>query len=161
MITVLRLVAIPFLCLALAGCQSLTEPSEPDGQWATAEVQAGSERILLEVAVLSLERQSFPIGAGVDPEGLSITTGWKNHLAPFRGDGYRIQALIQSEPLGSGRFRVSVRVKKQINQSIAKPLDLSYAEWEWVEDDTDMARILLQHVRSYFAPELKPPAPAR
>jgi len=156
---VLRLAPIAFLCLALASCTST--PKEPDALWAEAEIQVGSQRILREVAVLSLERQGFPIGAGIDPEGLSITTSWRNHLAPFRGEGYRQQAVIQAEPLGSGRFRVSVRVKKQINQSIAKPLDLSYAEWEWVEDDEDMARILLQHVRSYFAAEIDPRSPAR
>jgi hypothetical protein len=149
-----RFTILPSLLLGLLFlCSCKSTPEEPEGFWAKAELQAASEKILDETTQLALHKQGYPGRRGLESD-LSIETLWQNHLAPFRGQGYRLQALVKYTPLGAGRYECAVRVKKQKNQALVRPLDLSYAEWEWVEDDEDSARILLQLIRSYFGPEV-------
>lgn len=145
----------------LGACKST--PEEPDPEWVTLEIQAGSEKVLWEYTVASIQKLGFPVGTAMDEREQHALSGWKEALMPFKGMGHRERAEVRFEALGGGRFKVDVRVKKQTNENLAKPLDPTYAEWEWAEDDRDQAKILLQHIRSYFPAEIDvhPEAPRR
>lgn len=148
----LRLVAL----VLVAGLQSCSfNPPEPEGIWKEAEIEdVPSDSMLWSLALLSLDKLDFP-RAHLDRGSMQIQSGWLNHLAPFSGKGYRLQAEVAMEPLGERRWAVRTRVKKQRNMSIVKPLDPSYAEWEWSEDDEKTAMVLLMHIRSRLAPQLE------
>jgi hypothetical protein len=159
------LLAICAAAAALLGaCRST--PEEPDPDWVSLEIQAGSEKVLWEFTVASIQKLGFPIGAEMDERASRALSGWKESLMPFKGMGHRERAEVRFEPVGeraAGRFRVEVRVKKQTNENLARPLDPTYAEWEWAADDREQAKILLQHIRSYFPAEVDvhPEAPRR
>jgi hypothetical protein len=144
--------------LGLSGCASLTnmhKADEPEPVYIVKEITCRSERILDEITRLALAKQGYPGQRGLEQD-LSIETLWQNHLGTRRGEGFRLQAFVRYSPLGADRYEVSVRVRRQINQSIARPTDLSYAEWEWVPDDERAAGILAQLIVSYFADENAP-----
>lgn len=146
---------VALLCLAaFAACSSSRKPGEvsgdePDPLFIRKEITCRSERILDEITRLSLQKQGYPGARGLEQD-LSIETLWQNHLGTRKGEGYRQQAVVRYAPLGDDRYELSVRVKRQINQSIVRPTDLSYAEWEWVDDDERAAQILAQLIQSYF-----------
>jgi len=143
-----------FALLALATCACSSKPDEPDPSWKEVEVESRSERVLWNVLVLALQRQGYPLGAELDEPRLVALSGWRNHLAPFKGKGYRLRAELRAESVGGTRYRVSARVSKQLNQALVRPVDLAYAQWEWTDDDELAAEILLRHVESYFDPVL-------
>jgi hypothetical protein len=152
--------AAVLLCVAaLAGCFSGRKPGEitgdePDPTWIVKNITCRSERILDEVTRLALSKQGYPGARGLEQD-LSITTLWQNHLGTRKGEGYRQQAVLRYKPLGSDVYELEVRVRRQINLSIVKPTDLSYAEWEWADDDERAAQILAQLIQSYFAGEAR------
>jgi hypothetical protein len=149
---VLALAAV-LLSIALApGCASTA-----DEGWHEGSVTAPTERVLWQVTVLALERNDFPVGSGVNPATLKAVSGWRVSLAPFKGDGYREQAHIEwtrdeSQP---GRWNGRVRVQRQRNENLSKPLDISYAEWEDDPDDVDRARLLFNTVKALLGGEFK------
>lgn len=141
--------ALLFACLLgllLPSCAS--GGREPDPVWRTAEVEAASEHILWIFSLDSLDRMGYPLGSEVNPSELTVRTGWRTSLAPFRGDGRRYFADMKVEPRGMKRWEVAVRVATQANMALSNPLDPRYAEWEWRADDTRQADILLQAIRS-------------
>ena len=144
------LAVLPFL----GACQS-SPPEEPDPSWMQSEVHAGSDNQLWKVLLLALNQTGFPEGAEMNRGDMHIESGWKIELSPWKGKGTRRQALVTCTPVGPDRWEVSVRVRKQINNALARTLDYSYAEWEWVEDDDVQARILLQHLRGYLDPQIE------
>ena len=93
-----------------------------------------------------------------------VTTGWKTDLQPFSGEGMRTRAEVRMSPIEPGRWRLRARVEKELNKSMANPLDASRAEWKTAPDDERTAGILLMHIRSRLDPELEfapvPPAEA-
>jgi hypothetical protein len=144
---------LPFLGAAfLAGC-SLTPKIDPE--WVSDEFPATSERVLWQVTRMTLEKEGFPVGAGLDPSTVIATSGWRLDLAPFRGQGFREQAQVRFERLEPGRYKVEVRVRHEINQDIVRPLDPQYAEWEPAPDRTDRAHVLLQRIKSWMGTELE------
>jgi len=145
---------LAFLTLApVVACRS--KPSEPEPIWRKSEVVAASDRVLWKVTLLALERQGYPLAGGLDPSSLEVTTGWKMNLAPFSKEGFRRRAEVRMEPAGPGRWRIQARVKRQVNKSLAKPLDPQYADWEWVDEDVEAATILIQHIRARLAPDIE------
>jgi hypothetical protein len=130
-----------------AGCAS----TAPEPQWQTARVRAGNERLLLEVTEMALRKTGFPVGAGLDPANLSATSGWKISLAPFKGDGYREQAVVRFTREGGGSFKAEARVRRERNDDVVKPMDLTYAQWEPEPDDVERARVLLRFVQSLLS----------
>ena len=138
--------------LGLSGCNTNIESSPTWVDGAVDEVP--SDRVLWQVTLLAFDRLGYK-RARTDRASMVVESGWKNTLAPFSGDGFRTKAEVHLEPEGPSRWNVRARVKKQINKSIVNPLDPSYAEWEWVEDDSVAARILIQHIRSRFGPKFK------
>lgn len=141
------------LALVCAGCAST--PEEPEPTWAEAEVAVGSDSLLWKMLLLSLRKLDYPEGAEMDRSQMHVVSGWKIELSPWKGKGTRKQADVLCTPIGPGRWRLQARVKTQVNNTLARTLDYSYAEWEWVQDDAAEARILLQHVRAFLAPELE------
>ena len=78
---------------ALTGCGALGG-GQPE-LWETDELSVGSERILWECTVFTLEKDGFPVGTGLDPTTLTATSGWKNSLAPFKAQGWRERAYVR------------------------------------------------------------------
>ena len=148
---------VAVLCACLAACMQSSRnfgTVEPEPSWQVVEVAAPSERILWEMTRLALIKLGYPVGSGFDPTSLVASSGWRNELSPFSGEGYRIQAQLKAEPSAAGRWRLEARVRKQVNVSLVKPTDASYAEWSWVPDDDDRARLILQQVRASLGTEL-------
>jgi len=148
----LALLALPLVGGAVTGCGS-TRESEP--LWVDGVVEdVPSDRVLWQVTLLAFDRLGYT-RARNDRAAMVVESGWKNSLAPFSREGYRTRAEVRLEAEGPGRWSVRARVKKQINKSIVNPLDPTYADWEWAEDDTVAARILVHHIRSRFDPEFQ------
>ena len=143
-----------FALLSVTSCGSLRD-KEPEPLWQEMQVEAPSDRVLWKLALLSVEKVGFPLAGGLDPSSGVITSGWRTNLQPFQGEGYRMRAEVRLSPTGPGRWAVGARVKKQINDALVAPLDPTRAEWEWAPDDPLVARVLLQHIRSYLDPEIE------
>lgn len=146
-------IAVCVFSLGLTACQNT--PEEPDPLLAEAQVECGSDNQLWKVVLLSLHQTGFPQGAEMDRGQMHVVTGWKIELSPWKGKGTRKQAEVWCTPLGPDRWDIDVRVRQQINNALARTLDYSYAEWEWVQDDDTMARIVLQHIKGYLNPEIE------
>ena len=151
--------ALALAALALCGAACNSTPSEPDPVWQEEVVFAPSESVLWTATLQNLWRLGYPVGTEANPNEMHIVTGWKTQLAPYRGDGYRLMAELKftrSDADGSGEqtglpgWDVSVRVKRQVNMAIVKPLDASMAKWEWRDDDQVEAAILLRHILTDF-----------
>lgn len=136
------------LCLPLALACSSMKDKEPEADWQSAVIHSPSDRVLWKLVLQSLQRMDYPLGAGLDPGGMKVETGWRLDLHPFSRKGQRTMAVLRMKPEERGSWKVEARVKKQTNKELARPLDPRYADWEWEPDDVDEARILLQHVRS-------------
>jgi hypothetical protein len=143
---------IALLALSLGGCKS---SGDKNADWQGSEVSAPSDRVLWEVSVYALEKEGFPTGAGLDPATQVATTPWRNSLAPFKGEGYREQAQVKFTRVAPGRFRVDVRVKRQTNEDLVRPMDLTYAKWEDAADNKDRAQVLLQRIKSRMGTDLE------
>ncbi len=162
----MRRAVLPILLVLVplfAGCNAA---SRYDPEWVGQEVKAPSDRVLWECTVIAFEKQGFPVGAGFDPATRTATSGWRNDLSPFRGmgdgrQGFREQATIRFRPAGPQTYRIDVRVQRQVNNDIARPLDLSYADWKDAPDDTQEALLLLQLIRSQVGDfsEFQPSSP--
>ena len=138
------LVFATLLLAVVSACKS-----GPSPEWVEADVPPVSLRVLWEVTRQALMRESFPVAApGFDPSTRSVTSGWRMDLHPFRGEGYRERATVTYEPGPGGRIDLSVRVEREINNNIARPLDPSYADWKKSADEPGRARVLLQSIRS-------------
>jgi hypothetical protein len=137
-----------FLCAALAASCSSIKKSEPEPDWQSTLVHAPSDRVLWKLVLQALQRMDYPLGAGMDPGGMRVESGWKLDLHPFSRKGQRTMAVLQMKPEERGSWKVEARVKRQTNKELARPLDPRYADWVWEPDDIDEARVILQHVRS-------------
>lgn len=145
--SILRFLTLAALCLGSHSCAS----SQSAEQWQPAEVSTASERVLAEVTRLTLDKNSFPGGTGLDPTSLSVVSGWNISLAPFRGKGFRERCHIRYTRQGTGKYLAEVRVERERNDDILRPLDLTYAQWEKDPDNLERARVVLQYLRSLLA----------
>ena len=139
---------LALVALVLAVCLPSCASSRPDPSWQSAEVKVLSENVLWQVTRVALEKNNFPLGAGIDQTRLCAISGWNHSLAPFRGKGWRERCYVQWKRRGEGRWTVEVRVERDRNDDISHPLDLSYAQWEPDPDDSERARLVLQYIRS-------------
>lgn len=141
------------LCLLpLLACASTKE--DVRGPVST-EVTAASDRILWMVTLMALEKTGFPPGSGHDPASMVATSGWFMSLAPFKGDGFREQAVVELERLEGKRYLVDVRVKRERNDSLTNPLDPTVADWKREGDNLERARLVLQHIQSVLGDEMQ------
>lgn len=150
-----RPVLVALLAAALAFVASCKSPfSEPEAPWAGRELAAPSENIAWTVCTMALAKSGFPVGTGADPSTLTIVSGWKTQLAPFRGDGFRERAHLKLAPTTAGQWRVEVRVEREDNMDIKRPMDPSYAEWKPAPDNAEAAELILERVRAFLSSEM-------
>lgn len=142
----IALVLAFFACIALfSGCAT----PRPAPVWVEDEVEAGSDRVLWEVTIIALEKTGFPVGSGIEPGKLTAVSGWKNQLDPFRGKGFRERCEIHYTRLAdTRRYKIGVRVERDRNMDIIRPLDLTYADWEAQTDNDERARVVLRYVKA-------------
>jgi hypothetical protein len=143
-----------FPALLLALSSSCLIAPDPPPQWVEAGIQSPTEQVLWDASLQALQKHDYPLGATFDRSAGYIVSGWKTSLAAFRGQGWREKAWIEFERKKAGDYLVKVRVQRETNEDIVRPLDPSYADWEPAQDDTQAARILLQTIRSYLGTEL-------
>ena len=97
---------------------------------------------------MAVQKSGFPIGSGIDPGHLTLVSGWHTSLAPFRGAGFREQCEVKYDRIVPRRYQASIRVRREKNDDILRPLDITYAQWKQEPDDYDRARTVMQHIRS-------------
>ena len=149
----LALVALALgLAFAFSSCASLGSKVDPGTSF---EIDAPSENVLWAVAGQELQRLDFPVGSDADPAKRVMLTGWRTSLAPFRGKGHRERAELRFESLGSTRFRVKVRIERENNMNITRPIDPSFAEWEAAGLDEATANVLIQRIKGRLGEQLE------
>jgi hypothetical protein len=140
----MRWLIVSWVSLLCAGCLS----NEPEPAWVNAKVSAASDRVLREVTSLALQKSGFPGGSGIEPGKLTAVSGWHVSLAPFRGKGFREQCEVKYTPAGPNEYQVDVRVRREKNDDLVKPLDITYADWKPEPDNPEHAKIVLQYIKS-------------
>lgn len=144
----LLLSSIPSLC---ASC-IISAPAE----WSPAEVPLCSPQRLWEISRMAMERDGLVVlNQSFDPRTRTLVSAWDKELHPFKGHGYRERAHVRYEAgTEPGMLLLSVRVEREINENLAKPLDPQYAKWTEGPDNPERARILLQYMHSLLGSEL-------
>ena len=153
-------------CAWLGACtgtslSTLAFNSSTPEQWQTDEVGAPSENVVWMCAGMALQKQGFPVGTGADPTTLVMTSGWKTSLAPFRGEGWREQAQIKFENVAPKRWKMQVRVARQVNMDVKHPMEAGSAEWRDEADDLEVANMIVQRVRALLEEPLEVKAPPK
>jgi len=147
-LTLARSAPAAALLLVLALLSSSCASLEPKPAWIERAISAGSDPLLMDCTALAIQKSGFPVGSGIDPGRLVAVSGWHISLAPFRGKGYREQCEVRHERLSQGKYKVSIRVRRDKNDDILHPLDVSYAVWVPEPDNVDRARMVMQHIQS-------------
>lgn len=131
------------LLIAISACSS-----PPEQSWVESEAPTVSRRVLWEVTRIAFEREGFPqIAPGFDPVKRTVTSGWRTELHPFYGHGFRERAWVKYSTTDTGNLSLEVRVQREVNKNIARPLDPQYADWEEARDSKERARFLLQVIK--------------
>jgi len=138
--------------LACAACA--TTPGESEAHWKSAEIHTPSDRVLWQIALLSLQSQGYPLASGTDSGSRQVESGWKTDLQPFRKEGRRSRATVRMSAIQPELWKVEVRVRCENNDNMVSPLDPSRANWKPAPDDDAAANILLMHIRARLKPEL-------
>jgi len=137
---------LSFVLALLPACSA-----KPDAQWVEAELPGPSQHVLFEVARLAMRQHDYVVLVNeFDPVTRTARSGWRLDMHPFSGEGFRERVEVSYAPgqPGSSRVRVRVRVERQVNKNIARPLDPEYADWKPSTDDPARARAVLQTIRS-------------
>ncbi len=148
------------VALVLAVFAACTTAGAIEGDWSEADITIASERVLRQAAQIALQKNGFSPGTATDEAHKTVSSGWKVELQPFKGDGMRRKAHVQYEEKAERTWLVSVRVEKETNEELAKPLDLASAKWESADDDTESASRILRYIQTVFGAEItaqKPP----
>ena len=146
-----RRASVPWiLALVLALLSSCAGAGSRDGDWVEADVVIASERVLRQAAAIALEKNDFPPSTEQGGLQSTVASSWKVDLQPFKGEGLRRRAYVQYEERGPGTWRVSVRVEKQTNEELARPLELERAQWEDAPDDREAAGRILRYLLLVF-----------
>jgi hypothetical protein len=141
----LLLLACSFLPV---GCSSLGL-TDPAPIWVVQEAPMVSERVLWVVCENAMVKQGFPVLTNeFDPKTREAHSGWQLDLHPFKGQGFRERAVIKYGLGSAGKLEIRVRIEREINANLAKPLDPSLAKWEREADNEQRAQILLQTILS-------------
>jgi hypothetical protein len=149
------------LVLLVALVSGACASNQPEPVWIEREIGAGNDRLLMDVTAIAIQKSGFPVSSGIDPARLVALSGWQISLAPFRGKGFRAQCEVRYQRLDARRYKVSIRVRKEKNDDILRPLDLTYAKWVPVEDDPVRARMVMQHIHSLLGTEASAVVPAK
>ncbi len=130
--------------------------SGPPAAWVPSAIPACSAMRLWEITRLAMEREGFVVlQRGFDPKTRTATSGWRKELHPFKGRGYRERVLVRyGAGAQAGTMKIGVRIEREINQNLSKPLDPEYADWGEAPDNTERAKVVLQYIRSLLGPDL-------
>jgi hypothetical protein len=143
------------LLLCASSLSSCATGMKADPVWVDGEVRTGSEQVLYQAILDGIARSRFTIGGGANKAQRTVVSNWQVELAPFRGDGFREKATVTWQRLEKSRFAVQVRVQREANQDIIKPLDVSYAEWEVRGDNGRRSHAILQRIKSIVGDDLE------
>jgi len=133
-------------------CSSVWWKPAPGATWVTQETGMVSERVLWVVCENAMVKQSFPVLAKeFDPKTREAHSGWSVDLHPFKNEGFRERAVIGYDLGSSGKLRIRVRVEREVNENLARPLDPSLAEWAREADNAGRAQVLMQTIISTLA----------
>jgi len=143
------------LVLSLALFASCAAPSGE--RWAPSEVPMCSTMRLWEITRIAMEKEGFVVvHRGFDPKTRMAVSGWDRDLHPFRGQGIRERAHVRYKASSNaGKLTLAVRIERQVNQNLAKPLDPEYADWEAGTDNPERAKVVLQYIRSMLGTQLE------
>lgn len=130
---------------AVAGCSSFGGATE---EWVEADIKIASERVLRTVAMQAMKQNGFPPGTEDGNAVATVSSSWKVQLQPFKSQGTREKAHLQYEEKEAGVWHVYVRVEKDTNEELAKPLDLAQAQWESAGDDRESASRVLRTLQT-------------
>lgn len=147
----LRTLLLLTAALLPAGCSSLGL-SDPSPIWVIQEAPMVSERVLWVVCENAMVKQGFPVLTNeFDPKTREAHSGWQLDLHPFKSQGFRERAVVAYGLGSAGKLELRVRVEREINENLAKPLDPSLAKWSREGDNEQRAQILLQTILSTLA----------
>lgn len=137
--------------------------SAREGEWVEADLVVPSERVLRQIAVQAMSRNGFPPGTEAHNAQSMVSSSWKVDLQPFKNKGTRAKAYVEYEERSAREWHVWVRVEKELNAELAKPLELAKAKWEAGPDDNESASRILRMIQMVLAPPAPDPsaAPAR
>jgi len=122
--------------------------SAPESRWVEGDAPTVSRRVLWDVTRNAFEREGFPqVAPGFDPATRTVRSGWRTELAPFSGQGFRERAWVKFSPADTGGIVLEVRVEREVNKNLARPLNMQYADWEEARDSEERARFLLQVIK--------------
>ena len=142
----LSIVTSALLLLLGSSCASTVKTD-----WLKGEAPSASQHVLYEVTKMALVKSGFPVlGVGFDPATHTMSSGWRTDLVPMtrqRTRGFRERAWVKYSPSGGGEIELEVRVEREINKNLARPLDPQYADWETGPDSVERARFLLQLIK--------------
>ena len=143
--TISKLSAV-FSATLLVGLSACSSP--PEQSWVESAAPTVSRRVLWEVTRIAFEREGFPqIAPGFDPVNNTVTSGWRTKLHPFYGHGFRERAWVKYSTSDAGNLSIEVRVQREMNKNLARPLAPQYADWEEARDSKERARFLLQVIK--------------
>lgn len=150
----LSVVTSALLILLGSSCASTQKAS-----WVEGEVTSASQHVLYEVTKMALAKSDFPVlGVGFDPVTRTMSSGWRTDLVPLtarRTRGFRERAWVKYSASEVGKITFEVRVEREINKNLARPLDPQYADWEPGPDSLERARFLLQLIKVLLHPTVE------
>jgi hypothetical protein len=128
---------------SLAGCA--TPPP-----YYSSPIYTGIAPDLVWNTALEVVGRDYPL-AVVNRGKWTFESKWTESLQPMRflGHRWKVDGQIVREEEG---HRVELRVIKQRNENIDRPLESKSAEWGKQEPDEMTARILLQRIESILRP---------
>jgi hypothetical protein len=130
--------------------------STPDVSWVKGEASSASRLVIYEVTKMALEKNGFPVvGGSFDPVTRTMSSGWRTDLVPLTGQrtrGFRERAWVKYSGSEVGKIELEVRVEREINKNLARPLDPQHADWETGPDSVERARFLLQLLKVSLRP---------
>ena len=136
--------AAAFLPLALAGCKALGFGGEEE-RWESARVEGIGADDLWTLVGTSVARDGFR-RLEVDREKGTGTSAWLVSLYPYSGGGWRERAHVRLEPAGERAWKIGVRIEREKNETVRRPLVEAEAEWEPDADDAERARIVARRI---------------
>jgi hypothetical protein len=146
--------------LSISACSVLGANPE---SWIEGDVNIASERLLRQIATIAMEKNGLPPGTEEGNLQSTVSSGWKVQLQPFKGDGTRAKAHMQYEEKSTSVWHVYIRVQKDTNEELARPLDLTQAQWASGPDDDAWATRILKTMQAmlgtefHLSPEMAPP----
>jgi hypothetical protein len=146
-LTVLLLVCAPLF----SSCRVYPE------QWVPQDVPMSSSMRLWEVSKLAMQKNGFPvIHVGFDPKSKMARSGWDYDLHPFKGRGIRERVHVRfKQGEKAGMLVLGIRVEQEVNDNLARPLDLSSADWASAGDNKGRSKVVMQYVSSLLGSRLE------